>query len=95
MALGCEMILQPQGSRYEIKPPLRKWPLATKSRQSFEIDLRNGGGFAKTPCEAKGSCENANKALHHASEEERPAHPEITHMKSLIPFLTSLNHQSP
>ena len=29
----------------------------------------------------------------HASEEESPAHPGITHTKPLTPFLTSLNHQ--
>ena len=31
----------------------------------------------------------------HASEEESLVHPEITHTKSLTPFLTSLNHHNP
>ena len=31
----------------------------------------------------------------HASEEESPAHPGITHTKPLTPLLTSLNHQNP
>ena len=35
------------------------------------------------------------KPCNHASEEESPAHPGITHTKPLTPFLTSLNHQIP
>ena len=31
----------------------------------------------------------------HASEEESPAHPGITHTKPLIPFLTSLKPSNP
>ena len=31
----------------------------------------------------------------HASEEEKPAHPEITHTKPLTPFLTSLKPSKP
>ena len=65
-----------------------KWP------PSYKNDLQHEERFAKTLCKAKGSCENANKAPHHAYEEESPL-TEITHMKPLIPFLTSLNHQRP
>ena len=67
---------------------------AAKSPPGFEIDLGNGERFAKTLCKAKGSCENAREPRNHASKEESPLI-EITHMKSLTPFLTSLNHQSP
>ena len=67
---------------------------ATKWPPSYKNDLQNEERFAKTLYKAKESCINANKAPHHASKEESPL-TEITHMKSLIPFLTSLNHQSP
>ena len=74
---------------------LRNHLQATKWPSGYEIDLRNGGGFVKTPCKAKGCCENANKAPHHASEKESPMHPEITHTKPLTPFLTSLKPSEP
>ncbi|RVW18480.1 hypothetical protein CK203_108522 [Vitis vinifera] len=94
LAIGCEITLLLRNGLQASKW-LRNHLQAEKWPSSCEIDLRNGRRFAKTPCEAKGSCENANRARYHASEEEGPAHPEITHTKPLTPFLTSLNHQSP
>ena len=102
---GCEMFSQPHSY------PLWNYPWAAKNvflyslwlqddlqaakwPPSYKNDLQNEERFAKTLCKAKGSCENANKAPHHAYEEESPL-TEITHMKPLIPFLTSLNHQRP
>ena len=63
--MGCEM-------GYENAHWLRKWLLAGKRATKMPLGcemtskLRNWltkwGRFAKTPCEAKGSCENANRA---------------------------------
>ena len=74
--------------------------MAAKSPPSFRNDLQ----IVKLTCEME---EGLQKHLakprefakmpiephNHAYEEESPAHPGITHTKSLTPFLTSLNHQ--
>ena len=60
----------------------------TKWSPGYKNDLQNEERFTKTPCKAKGNCENANKASHHASKEESPL-TEITRMKPFTPFLTS------
>ena len=64
---------------------------ATKWPPGYKNDLQNEERFTKTLCKVKGSCENVNRAPHHASKEESPL-TEITHMKPLTLFLTSWNH---
>ena len=69
-----------------------KWP------PGCEIDLWNGGGgggLRKHLAKPREVAKMPIEPRYHASEEEGPAHPEITHTKPLTPFLTSLNHQSP
>ena len=62
MPLGCENGFWLRNHLWASKW-LRNELQAAKSRPGFEIDLRNGGRFAKTPCKAKGSCENAKRAM--------------------------------
>ena len=67
---------------------------------------RNGLQIAKLTCEMEECLQKhlakprevakmPTEPCNHASEEESPPHPGITHTKPLTPFLTSLNHQSP
>ena len=59
--IGCEIIILLRNDLQALKW-LRNHLQAAKWPSSCEIDLRNGGRFTKTPCEAKGSCENPNRA---------------------------------
>ena len=79
-----------------------KLPIACKMTSK----LRNGLQFAKLTCKLKGGLQKhlakprevakiTIEPHDHAYEEERPAHPGITHTKPLTPLLTSLNHQNP
>ena len=61
MPLGCKYGLWLRNHLWASKW-LRNDLQAVKSPPGFEIDLQNGGRFAKTPCKAKGSYKNANRA---------------------------------
>ena len=82
--------------------------MASKLRNGCEITskLQNGLQVAKLTCEREEGLQKhlakpkkvakmPTEPRDHASEEESPAHPGITHTKPLTPFLTSVNHQSP
>ena len=62
MALGCEIISQPQGAHCEIKEWLRKWPFAAKT---FRSPIAN-------PCENFRSCEIPHW---HTSAISQPSNP--------------------
>ena len=53
--MGCEINFGLRNHFWALKW-LRNHLQASKGPSSCEIDLRNGGRFAKTPCKAKGSC---------------------------------------
>ena len=98
MAVCCQMIFKlPNG--YE---------MISKLWNGCEITskLQNGLQIAKLTCEIEEGLQKhlakprevakmRTEPRDHASEEESPTRPGITHIKSLTPFFTSLNHQSP
>ncbi|WJZ92697.1 hypothetical protein VitviT2T_011679 [Vitis vinifera] len=84
------------------------YEMISKLRKGCEITSkhRNGLQIAKLTCEMEEGLQKhlakpreiakmPSKLRDHASEEKSPAHPGITHTKSLTPLLTSLNHQIP
>ena len=86
--LGCEMVCELRNG-YEITSKRRNGlqiaKLTYEREEGLQKHLAKPREVAKMPTEPHD----------HAYEEESPAHIEITHMKPLIPFLTSLNHQIP
>ena len=63
--------------------------------QDSKLTCEMEGGLRKHLAKPREVTKMPTEPCDHAFEEESPAHPRITHTKSLTPFLTSLNHQSP
>ena len=87
MPLFCEMISKLWNGceiTYKLRNGLQIAKLICEMEEGLQKHFAKPREVAKMPTEPH----------NHASEEESPEHLEITHTKSLTPFLTSLNHQS-
>ena len=102
--MGCENISPLRNHLWAAKLPIA-CEMISKLRKGCEITSkhRNGLQIVKLTCEMAGDLQKhfakprevvkmPSEPCNHAYEEESPAHPGITHTKSLTPFLTSLNH---
>ena len=80
----CEMISKLQNG-CEIRNDLQIAKLTCEMEEGLQKHFAKPREVAKMPSEP----------CYHASEEESPAHPGITHTKPLTLFLSSFNHQIP